>query len=357
METAANYLSTPKYLISDRSKIFGITNGERSKMTFGAVNVLSLIRSISYDRMHNLNQSYVDIAHTLGCGRTTVARAVSMIKKYALADITASKLSSVYTFKFDKEKEHEDFYRAEYWFYTRTLHFKYVRRKDDTVDVIEEDRKLRPSESRVLSIIYTYCTNEKTGTKSYSASMRELSAESGLSERSVKSAVAALIAARLIARKKKACGKLSRSTYTLVSRNFERLNKKQAQNSPQKAKYSEVEELDARAERESFYAKRRAEAEAEADKLKNHFFKNIKFSNLCKRESELTVALAKATVFNMRERDTLKSEYEHVKKDKLAILAIEGYDLSDLEPDYYCKKCSDTGFLPNGRACDCYKEK
>ena len=29
---------------------------------------------------------------------------------------------------------------------------------------------------------------------------------------------------------------------------------------------------------------------------------------------------------------------------------------SDLKPKYACKKCSDTGFLPTGRPCDCYPD-
>ena len=54
-------------------------------------------------------------------------------------------------------------------------------------------------------------------------------------------------------------------------------------------------------------------------------------------------------------QDTLKEEKKILLNERKGILSDLGISEMQLVPQYSCKKCSDTGFLPSGTACDCYK--
>ena len=54
----------------------------------------------------------------------------------------------------------------------------------------------------------------------------------------------------------------------------------------------------------------------------------------------------------------LKNESLEIQKDYERLLNDNGYSLSDLEPDYFCKKCDDTGYYEQGNKtvmCDCLR--
>jgi len=50
----------------------------------------------------------------------------------------------------------------------------------------------------------------------------------------------------------------------------------------------------------------------------------------------------------------LLEEKKRLWEKRKAILAEMGIREEELLPQYTCKKCNDTGFLPNGKSCDCY---
>ena len=70
----------------------------------------------------------------------------------------------------------------------------------------------------------------------------------------------------------------------------------------------------------------------------------------------MEIALAKAEVFEEEKLPALLQEKEALMKERKEVLSSLGIKEKDLLPQYTCKKCSDTGFLKNGAACDCYKK-
>ena len=70
---------------------------------------------------------------------------------------------------------------------------------------------------------------------------------------------------------------------------------------------------------------------------------------------ECEIALARAEVTESDELPALRSKLETIKERRKSILQAVGIRESDLLPNYSCKKCSDTGFLKDGRMCDCYR--
>ena len=52
----------------------------------------------------------------------------------------------------------------------------------------------------------------------------------------------------------------------------------------------------------------------------------------------------------------IAARLEEAKNARRAALERLGLSDKDFVPKYICPKCSDTGFLPNGKMCDCYRE-
>ena len=65
---------------------------------------------------------------------------------------------------------------------------------------------------------------------------------------------------------------------------------------------------------------------------------------------------AKAEMFEPKKLPELLAEKKRLADLRLEIL--QGMQLTeqDLLPQYACVKCSDSGFLKNGKACDCYQK-
>ena len=77
---------------------------------------------------------------------------------------------------------------------------------------------------------------------------------------------------------------------------------------------------------------------------------------LCgKKLSKMEIDLAKAEIFNASSLPALLDEKRKLLETRRALLVKIGLTEKDLAPKFFCEKCSDTGFLPDGKACDCYK--
>lgn len=120
----------------------------------------------------------------------------------------------------------------------------------------------------------------------------------------------------------------------------------------------------ARAERERFYSVRRERAIDEAENLFGQFMKDEAFSETEKRLRTLPFELAKAEIElqkgepKARERlETLTREEARLKRRRRSILEKNGRTEADLLPKWHCEKCRDTGYLSDGRACDCYSKR
>lgn len=113
---------------------------------------------------------------------------------------------------------------------------------------------------------------------------------------------------------------------------------------------------DERSARERFYNTRlqqvmrrveRAQAMAEKDEA-------FKAAEIEIKKAEID--LAKAEIFSPEQLPEIKSRLEKARAKRQAALKQLHLSDRDFQPKYFCPKCLDSGYLPNGLPCDCYKQ-
>lgn len=110
--------------------------------------------------------------------------------------------------------------------------------------------------------------------------------------------------------------------------------------------------------REAWYTARRDAAQALAEQNRKRAEQSAAFceaERACK-SAEISIAKAEAHGAADEAADAVKARENAVRVLKRELKNI-GLTEKNLLPQWHCKKCSDTGFLPDGRACDCYEEK
>ncbi|MBQ8322811.1 MAG: DnaD domain protein [Clostridia bacterium] len=117
-----------------------------------------------------------------------------------------------------------------------------------------------------------------------------------------------------------------------------------------------IEAANAKADRERYYALLREKAQSRADKYVRKANGNVRFKELTAELSTMEISLAKAEVFDPKKLPALLEKKTSLLGERRELLAEMGIAEEDLLPKFTCKKCSDTGFLKNGVACDCYKK-
>lgn len=117
---------------------------------------------------------------------------------------------------------------------------------------------------------------------------------------------------------------------------------------------AKLEAVNAKSDRERYYALLREKAQSRADKYLAKANGNARFKEITAKLSKMEIALAKAEVFEPVTLPTLTKEKADLLSERKAILSVLGIDESQLSPQFSCPKCSDTGFLPSGKACNCY---
>lgn len=127
---------------------------------------------------------------------------------------------------------------------------------------------------------------------------------------------------------------------------------------PTNGKYvnAQVEAVNAKSDRERYYSLLREKAQAKADKYLAKANADERFKSVATALSKMEISLAKAEVFHPENLPALEKEKAELLAKRKAVLQELGIDERALVPQYVCKKCSDTGFLPDGKACDCYKK-
>ena len=108
--------------------------------------------------------------------------------------------------------------------------------------------------------------------------------------------------------------------------------------------------------REEWYRARRDRVEeiADANKAKAEKFCGDEIRDV----KRLEITLAKAESEGFSECIKANTFALEAARNRLAQQLSEiGMSDFDLLPQWHCKKCSDTGFLPDGRACDCYEKE
>lgn len=116
-----------------------------------------------------------------------------------------------------------------------------------------------------------------------------------------------------------------------------------------------IEAVNAKSDRERYYALLREKAQSRADKFIAKANENARFKEITAELSKMEFSLAKAEVFEPQKLPALEKQKAALLAERKDILASMQINEADLLPQYVCKKCSDTGFLKSGAACTCYK--
>lgn len=116
-----------------------------------------------------------------------------------------------------------------------------------------------------------------------------------------------------------------------------------------------IEAVNAKSDRERHYALLREKAQARADKFTAKANADERFKTIVSELSKMELSLAKAEVFEPKKLPELRREKTRLLNERKEILARLGIEEADLSPKFICERCKDTGYLPNGTACNCYK--
>lgn len=249
--------------------------------------------------------------------------------------------SSEYTFSAETKSSS---IRSENFFYTEKFNVEGV------------ERYLTYSEIDVLSLIYTH-TRSKQG--NFEGTSQSIAAILGLTKKTVKLALKELLSLGLIYRPTKGVNNYAKSVFAANMkwiRAKERAFKKEEKKAKQAALPKSVVDANARADRDKFYADRRQEAQARADKYIQRARKNEEYNAVEKALRPYELLLAKAELYEKDKLPALqaqKAALELKRKKLLAAMDIEPWQL-EVEGHCKCRKCFDVGVLPDGRACDCY---
>lgn len=114
---------------------------------------------------------------------------------------------------------------------------------------------------------------------------------------------------------------------------------------------------DERSERERFYAARRQKAMRRAERAQAIAGRDEEYRDAEAAIKKGEIELAKAELFAPQTLPEILSRMEEAKRKRAEALGRLQLSERDLAPKFECAKCSDTGFLPDGRACDCYQKQ
>lgn len=112
---------------------------------------------------------------------------------------------------------------------------------------------------------------------------------------------------------------------------------------------------DARTERDRYYAALRRRAIAKAEQTIAAAEQDRQFAEAERAIKKGEIELAKAELFAPESLPALRAGLQEARRARMQAMTRLGFTEKDLTPQFSCPKCSDTGFLPDGKMCDCYK--
>lgn len=114
--------------------------------------------------------------------------------------------------------------------------------------------------------------------------------------------------------------------------------------------------VDLRGEWERYHASNHEAALDRAEKNRKKAAENADFKKADEEMKKCEIELTRAEEYGTAEQvKTLSQTLADLKERRRNALKAIAMTDDDLLPDYTCKKCSDTGFMKNGRMCDCYR--
>ena len=345
-------------------------------LTSLAKSICGKIYSFSAKQEYACRSSYKEFADKFNASKRQVMRTVKALIDggYIAQELNEDGKSAEY--RYIKPVNRNTVVYTPMFFYERAFDFVF---EEDGVK-IPVRRKLTRIEADVLSIICGHSLDQSEG---FDGSLRGLAAQVGVSTPSAQRAVDALIAGALITRPTVAKGRLGSTRYVASESLlleykticYPKKKKEETASTPAPAseltpeekekirqekiqKAKEIADLNAKSDRENFYAHRQALIARRLDINENKARKNPKFGKAVALLTKLQLALAKAQIYEPERLPALQQEETRLKLMRAQALKEVGLTEEDLQPKYICPKCQDSGYhIHDGRACDCYQHK
>ncbi len=299
--------------------------------------------------------SYNNFADDFGASKRQVMRTVKALLAEGYIEQRFEDGKKTPEYRYVKPVKGNNVVYTPMFFYDRLFTFTYKKTG------VVYSRTLSRIEADVLSII---CGHSLAQSKGFDGSLRGLAAQVGVSTPSVARAVDALLHGRLIYRPKKAVGRVGSTRYVANSallREYKEVcyiksaEEKETKKAASKAQQDYVNDVNARAERENFYAQRQAIIRQRIDANEEKARKSAAFVRADDLLKKMPYQLAKAEIFEPERLPALRQQEALLKAQRAKALFDVGLREEDLQAQYICPKCKDSGFLPDGHACDCYK--
>lgn len=298
----------------------------------------------------------------LGYSRSTLSRKVkSLAEKGAVSVERNGQGCSEYTYQGEIRKGAPHI-RMEYVFFTDE--FMIVEKVNGKR--VKHQRRLKASERDVLALIYSVTWDRK---RPFVGSHKDIGVLLGLTEETVCRAVTVLTASHLIEHKIERYNKRELQEHhfyvlmrTLrkhgITRRDLRAERKAAQAEREREQRlpDHIIKANAASARARFYDLRRERAERKAENALERAKKDVRFAEIHADLGRMKIALAKAELRDPAKLPALKAEKAMLDEEYKATLLRLGIDKAAFDKETYrcCRKCSDTGHLPDGTGCDCY---
>ena len=311
-----------------------------AKLSHGQAYVLGDVYSFTGDNL-DCHRTYKTFGNRAGSSRATVGRALHAGRAQGLISVDENK-----GYVFERDKLNDDkFMRVLDWIITEEFN---VRKN--------EHRRLLPSERSIYSYIFTRCDNAKKQNKVCEASIAEIAEAVHLSERTVQRRRWSLIRAGLIycPMEDKGVNAYKKSRYTLNYKLIREHEKKARTEARTATVSSEQQRPKTLQDVEQYYSDKRARAEllAERNLIKAREDEAFKLADDTYKYMSFDAVLA--AYRNPEQAERLEQRAAKAKVERLIALNKIGMTEKDVEPQYDCKICKDTGYLENGERCRCF---
>lgn len=306
----------------------------------GQAYVLSDVYSFTGERL-DCHRTYKSLGDRAGNSRATVARALKAGKTQGLISVDKNKGYVFNCTKIDDSK----FMCIFDWVITEEFNVRKTER-----------RRLLSSERSIFGYIYTQCDNAKKSKKYCDVSISELASKLHLSERTVTKRRWSLIRAGLIycPAAAKGVNRYKKSRYTLnfkLIREHEqkaKAEKKAAAPKPEQQHPKTFKEI----ERDYQDKRDRAELISERNLIKAREYAPFRLADDTYKYMGISAAFAPFK--NPAQLAEFEQRAARANADRLVALREIGLTEKDIEPQYECTLCNDTGQLKNGTRCKCY---
>ena len=292
------------------------------------------------------SRTYSGFAADLGISESSVHRG---LKELTAAGVIKRRSQSEYIAA-EEPQDGSTYLRLEKW--TANIIVK-VKKKKGGNEYISE-RPLTLSERLVFALIFTRCDNKKKGTNKYTASYRDMGAILGLSERTVSNAVNVLIYNGLITRSAKGVTRKYKNIFNVNNKLLTRNRDTEAADADDDGG-EEKAQTQTKPSRERWYAERKQAAEERAERNERKARSDNRFKAA---DTELRTLASKEAFAevrgNLTELTRIQTKRRELEAERIKALRRLNLTPKDLEPQYHCTICSDTGYTPQGRLCGCY---